>query len=150
MMGSYFFFFPILTPDTTAAGGDTTNVNPGDTIIAGNDTIAIGDTLIVCDTTIIGGDTIVTYDTILSIGQSDMLQRFTGVMPNPAVGVAKVVSSFGMQRVEVYDATGAKVYDSRAAGLSHTLDVDRWPAGTYLVRIHTPQGVAVKRLVVSR
>ncbi len=161
-----YFIFPILTPDSNAFGGDTvivnpndttgvnpgdtTIVNPGDTIVLGNDTIAMGDTLIVSDTTIIGGDTIVNYDTILSIVQADLLQRFTGVMPNPAAEKARVVSSFGMSMVKVYNASGALVHTQRADGLYVDLDVSRWPAGTYLVRIHTPQGIATKRLVVSR
>ncbi len=140
----HFLIFPILTPNPD------TNVNPGDTIVLGNDTIAMGDTLIVCDTTIIGGDTIVNYDTILSIIQTDLLQRFTGVIPNPAAEMARVVSSFGMSMVKVYNASGALVHTQRADGLYVDLDVSRWPAGTYLVRIHTPQGIATKRLVVSR
>ncbi len=145
--------FPIIEPgpgiDTNDVGGDTTVVG-GDTNITGSDTIAMGDTLIVCDTTIIGGDTIVNYDTILTIGQADLLQRFTGVMPNPAAERARVVSSFGMSMVKVYNASGALVHTQRADGLYVDLDVSRWPAGTYLVRIHTPQGIATKRLVVGR
>ncbi len=134
---AYPYIFPILTPapDTTVISSDTT---------------AMGDTLIVCDTTIIGGDTIVNYDTILTVGQADLLQRLTGVMPNPAAEKARVVSSFGMSMVKVYNASGALVHTQRADGLYVDLDVSRWPAGTYLVRIHTPQGIATKRLVVGR
>ncbi len=150
---SYFILYPILTPpdsDYVFDSQDTTVVNPGDTIVLGNDTIAMGDTLIVCDTTIVGGDTIVNYDTILTIGQADLMQRLTGVMPNPAAEKARVVSSFGMSMVKVYNAGGELVHSQRADGLYVDLDVSRWPAGTYLVRIHTPQGIATKRLVVSR
>ena len=86
----------------------------------------------------------------LGAGEVSLKDRFTGVMPNPAAGKARVVSSFGMSLVEVFDLNGAAVLTRRTEGLYTDIDVSRWPAGTYLVRIHTPQGVATKKLVVSR
>ena len=132
------FLCPILTP-------------PDTTVVAG-DTIAMGDTIIVCDTIIIGSDTIIQYDTILGIDDHGMLGRLTGVMPNPAAETAKVVSSFGLSRVEAYNLAGEKVDDLRlpSPSLSATLDVRLWPAGAYILRIHTPQGVATKKLTVVR
>ena len=130
--------FPILEPNPTP---DTTVVS---------DTTYLGDTLIVTDTVIIGGDTIITTDTILSIQNGSLLDRLTGVMPNPAVGTARVVSSFGMSMVEAYDMSGTLVHRQKADGLATTLDVRHWPTGTYLLRIHTPQGTAVKKLVVRK
>ena len=137
------FEFPILTPPDSNYVWDSTTV--------GHDTTYLGDTLIVTDTVIIGGDTVITTDTILlSIQNGSLLDRLTGVMPNPAVGTAKVVSSFGMSMVEAYDMSGTLVHRQKADGLATTLDVRRWPTGTYLLRIHTPQGTAVKKLVVRR
>ena len=134
----YALLFPILTP------------NPNDTTTLSSDTTYLGDTLIVTDTVIIGGDTIITTDTILTIENGGLLDRLTGVMPNPAVGTAKVVSSFGISMVEAYDMGGTLVHRQKADGLATTLDVRHWPTGTYLLRIHTPQGTAVKKLVVRR
>ncbi len=94
-------------------------------------------------------DTTATGDT-LGVAEASLLDRLTGVMPNPAAEKARVVSSFGMSMVKVYNASGALVHTQRADGLYVDLDVSRWPAGTYLVRIHTPQGIATKRLVVTR
>ena len=91
-------------------------------------------------------------DTTLSAGEPDMLRRYTAVTPNPATGRAKVVSSFGLTMVEAFNAAGEKVHELRLpdAPLTATLDVSRWPTGTYILRLHTPQGVAAKKLVVSR
>ena len=86
----------------------------------------------------------------LGAGEVSLNDRFTGVMPNPAAEKARVVSSFGMSMVEVFDPNGAAVLTRRTEGLYTDIDVSHWPAGTYLVRIHTPQGVATKKLVVSR
>ena len=153
--GSYPLLFPILTPppsagrDTTTHAGDTTIV--GDTVIVADTTI-VSDTLVINGDTIINYDTIVTYDTILGIDDHGLLGRLTGVMPNPAAETAKVVSSFGMSRVEVYNMAGERVHDVRVpdGSLSATLDLRRLPAGAYLLRIHTPQGVATKKLTVRR
>ena len=139
---NYYLIFPILTPNPD------TNFTPDTTVVS--DTTYIGDTLVVTDTVIIGGDTIITTDTILTIQNGTLLDRLTGVMPNPAVGTAKVVSSFGMSMVEAYDMSGTLVHRQKADGLATTLDVRRWPTGTYLLRIHTPQGTATKKLVVRR
>ena len=131
-----YYIFPILTPP--------------DTTFTGNDTIAFGDTIVVVDTLIIGGDTIITYDTILSVHDNDLTSRLAGVLPNPAAEKARVVSSFGMSLVEVFDLNGSAVLKRRTEGLYTDIDVSHWPTGTYLVRIHTPQGIVTKKLVVSR
>lgn len=136
--------FPILIPPDSNYVWDTT-------VVAG-DTVVMGDTIIVRDTLIIGGDTIIQYDTILGIDDHGMLSRLTGVMPNPAAESAKVVSSFGISHIEAYNLAGQKVDELRlpSPSLSATLDVRRWPAGAYILRIHTPQGTATKKLTVAR
>ena len=90
-------------------------------------------------------------DTTLSAGEPDMLRRYTAVTPNPVTGRAKVVSSFGLTMVEAFNAAGEKVHELRLPDtpLTATLDVSRWPTGTYILRLHTPQGVATKKLIVK-
>ena len=162
--GHCYLLFPLLMPapvdyqwDTIPMAGGDTIIGSSDTILAG-DTIIIRDTAIVSDTVVVGYDTIVVYDTIilgdtiLGIDDHGMLGRLTGVMPNPAAETAKVVSSFGLSRVEAYNLAGEKVDDLRlpSPSLSATLDVRLWPVGAYILRIHTPQGVATKKLTVVR
>lgn len=73
-------------------------------------------------------------------------------MPNPASETARVVSSFGMNRVEVYDMNGRSISDIRVpdGSLVTTLDIHSWPLGAYILHIHTPQGVAMKKLIISQ
>ena len=86
------------------------------------------------------------------IGEQGVLGRFTGVSPNPAAETAKVVSSFGLSRVEAYNLAGEKVGELQlpTPSVSTTLDVRSWPVGAYILCIHTPQGVATKKLTVTR
>ena len=126
-------------------------ITPPDTTIVSNDTIIINDTLILCDTLIVGDDTIISYDTILGIDDHGLLGRLTGVMPNPATGKVRVLSSFGLTMVEAFNTAGEKVHELRLPDtpLTATLDVSHWPTGTYILRLHTPQGVATKKLIVK-
>ena len=79
-----------------------------------------------------------------------MLERYTGLQPNPAAERVQVLSSFGLTGVEVYNAAGIKVQEQKATGYVATLDVGALPAGPYLVRIKTPNGTATKKLLVQR
>ena len=78
------------------------------------------------------------------------LEHFVALTPNPTVTEVRVVSSVGMSRVEVYDAKGTKMGEEELAGHEGRIDVRRWPAGVYVLRVHTPLGVACKRLVVNK
>lgn len=68
--------------------------------------------------------------------------------PNPASQVAGVSASAVIERLEVYNAAGEKVYESQPGYVLAFLDVSQWPSGVYLLRIHTPQGETTKKLVV--
>ena len=151
----YPYIYPILTPlpDTTVMGSDTLLVS-GDTVVVRDTLLVGGDTIWVNGEAVVYYDTIVHYDTIiynLSVSESGLMGRLVGVMPNPATATAKVVSSFGMTMVEAFNMAGEKVHTLRLPDtpLTATLDVRRWPSGTYLLRIHTPQGTAVKKLIVK-
>ena len=89
-----------------------------------------------------GGDT-------LAVTQADMMGRYVTVQPNPAVDEARVLSSFGLERIEAYNAEGRLVFKQEATGLEATLDVKGWPRGTYLLRIQTPMGAVTKKLLVQ-
>lgn len=116
---------------------------------------AVSDTVEVCsfspyifpiltpDPNATGGDT-------TDVQTADMAQRLTGVMPNPASDKVRVVSSYGMNLVEFFDINGTLILSQRTEGLYADIDISRWPSGNYLVRIHTPMGVATKKLAVQR
>ena len=89
-------------------------------------------------------------DDSLAVQQVQLVDRLVAVQPNPATERVKVVSSCGMERLTAYDAAGKQMYRQEASGLSTTLDVSRWPAGTYILHVQTPMGTSTKRLVVTR
>ena len=71
--------------------------------------------------------------------------------PNPATASVTVACGEPMQSVELLDLDGRILLEQQPSGSSTTtLDTSTIPTGTYLLRIHTPQGTAVKKLVVRR
>ena len=71
------------------------------------------------------------------------------LQPNPASGSVVVMSSYGIERVEVYDARGRRVYEQAASGTTTGFDVSGWAKGAYAVVVYTLAGIATKRLVVE-
>ena len=132
------FLFPIIAPPDTV--GDTIII-PGDTIINPGDTIIIPGT----DTT--GIDTIG-----VGLRGAGLIYRYTTLQPNPATDRVRVLSSFGITAIEVYDLRGRLVYTNTFKH-SHihtfTLDLSSWPRGTYLLRILTPAGPTTKKLLIQ-
>ena len=70
-----------------------------------------------------------TGDTV-GVRVHDMAGRYVSLTPNPVRGAAQVLSSFGLTRVEIYSAAGARVADMPASGLKATIDLSGLPAGT--------------------
>lgn len=84
----------------------------------------------------------------VSVEKSDTWHRMISVSPNPTGGKARILSSFGLTRIEVFSADGRLLYDRSAEGLSADLDVSGWAAAIYHLRIHTPMGTVSRRLIV--
>ena len=158
----------VISGDTIVNLGDTLFVHPGDTLVLNSgDTLVInvgdtlfaspGDTLFILpDGTIVAnpGGTIVVSPSgtpgTSAIAAPELVYRYTAVMPNPATGKVRVTSSFGLSRIEAFDAQGRLVYNTTCPpALSASLDVSSWPRGSYLLRIHTPAGTTTKKLLVQ-
>lgn len=63
--------------------------------------------------------------------------------PNPTTGLVHIECAQTVQRVEVCDLMGRKVCTAQSADL----DLSALPAGIYLLRIATDDGIAIRRVV---
>lgn len=77
------------------------------------------------------------------------IDALTHVMPNPASGHVGVISAYRMSRIDIYSANGSKVLSLAPSANTTTADISSLPAGSYLMRIYTTNGIANKRLVVK-
>lgn len=78
---------------------------------------------------------------------NDVVARHTHLMPNPTSDRVTVVSSYQLQKVELFGTDGKLIVSFDTNGLSAEIDLSAYPSGTYIVRIGTNAGVATKRLV---
>ena len=87
----------------------------------------------------------------IAVAEESDLSRYVQLMPNPASGSVIVMSSYGIDGVEVYDVRGELVLELSGIGrgTSTGFDVSKWASGTYVVLVRTPAGMDSKRLVVK-
>ncbi len=79
----------------------------------------------------------------------DALDLYTYLMPNPTTNEVQIYSSFFLTGVEIYDIKGQRRKSIAAEGLGVKLDISDLPSGVYVVVIHTPNGIATKKMVVN-
>jgi hypothetical protein len=89
----------------------------------------------------------VTADPYVSVSQT--MAPDIQLVPNPADGLVRVVSSDGLRGIEVYDMTGRRMLAFTATSTEVSFNVSDWSAGTYIVILRTIAGASVQRLVVE-
>ena len=79
------------------------------------------------------------------------VEQYTNLFPNPANDQATVTSSFGIKGIEVYSLKGELMeHSTRDGGTVATINLQRYPAGSYIVRIRTAKGIVARHLEVVR
>lgn len=71
------------------------------------------------------------------------------VYPNPAKDEVIIASSIEMNKVEIYNMVGQKVYESNAGGISARVNVANFNTGSYVAKIYTEAGIATKKIIVE-
>lgn len=77
------------------------------------------------------------------------VNSLTYVYPNPAKDQVMLASSFNMDKVEIFNMIGQKVYENSVNGISTTVNVADFTPGTYVVKMFTEAGLATKKIVVE-
>ncbi|MEL7339010.1 MAG: T9SS type A sorting domain-containing protein, partial [Bacteroidota bacterium] len=71
------------------------------------------------------------------------------VFPNPGREQIRIESELVIKRLEVYDSRGRLRRTLLPDASLWDLNVQPWPGGTYLLRIHTEAGIATQKLLVE-
>ena len=71
------------------------------------------------------------------------------VYPNPTNGKVNIEAE-GMKQVTVFNAMGQRVYGTEVDADQLSIDMKQFPAGSYIIRIVTTEGVCTKRVNVIR
>ncbi len=83
----------------------------------------------------------------LSVQPANTVEQLTYLYPNPAENSVTVASSFAMSLVELFALDGTKLISHPTTGIVTRLDLASLPQGSYLLRITTPAGTAIKKLI---
>lgn len=76
-----------------------------------------------------------------------VVEENTHIMPNPASDKLTVTSSYQIDRIMVFNATGKMVKTIEVNAKSTTLDISNLPKGVYIVSIASTQGDSYKKLI---
>lgn len=71
------------------------------------------------------------------------------VLPNPARNNIKVISQFKVKDIEIYNISGIKLKTITINSHEKFVDISDLCAGTYIIKLHTPRGIATKKLLVE-
>lgn len=77
------------------------------------------------------------------------LDALSYVYPNPAKDEVMIASSIKMNKVEIFNMVGQKVYETNVNGNSTTVNVSDFTSGSYVAKIYSESGVATKKVVVK-
>ena len=81
--------------------------------------------------------------------EATQLDKQTRIFPNPATSIVTVTCGYELKQIDIVSAQGQLVATTPQHGYSAAIDVSALPRGTYLLSIHTANGLAAKRLVVQ-
>ncbi|RNC85007.1 MAG: T9SS C-terminal target domain-containing protein [Winogradskyella sp.] len=85
--------------------------------------------------------------TTLSTDDFDTMAHAVSVYPNPFADILQIESTQKIERLEMYDITGKRVY---AAKSEQQLSLGHLQRGVYLLTIYTPRGKETIRVVKDR
>jgi len=91
------------------------------------------------------GSISITWEPVLTGVGEHALSAMYSVYPNPTTGVFRVIGEH-IDRIEVLNVAGGLITESKTT----KLDISAQPDGVYYVRIHTAQGMAVKKVMKYR
>ena len=113
--------------------------NPGDTTLNGNDTILNGN-----DTISNGGDS-----TNSALQLSKQLDESVKLSPIPADEVLNIKSDYNILSIEVFDAMNRFIERKELNSKTLQLNISKYQAGTYFIRIKTDKGLVKKKFIVG-
>jgi hypothetical protein len=84
----------------------------------------------------------------VSVGLSEQSDE-VALFPNPTKGNVTIQAS-GMNHITVVSILGQVVFDTEVNADEYTLSMAQFDAGMYMVRVHTANGMTVKRVTVMQ
>ena len=82
------------------------------------------------------------------LGNGEITIQSINISPNPTTGSLTVISpSVIIDTIEIIDIQGRMIYSENLNTKNATLDITSLDAAMYFIKIYTPQGNSIKRIV---
>jgi hypothetical protein len=85
-----------------------------------------------------------------TVGINELTETWVTVFPNPASSVINVNSNSEIRKIELVNMLGALVLSQEMNVVNTSLDVSSFNKGLYFLRMHTADGVVVKKLHIIK
>lgn len=85
-----------------------------------------------------------------SVSVGDLSRAEVSLFPNPASSYITINSSAGIRRLELVNMLGAVVMSSDSGFINTGIDVSNFKQGLYFVKLHTNEGIIIKKLNINR
>lgn len=90
------------------------------------------------------------YDTLQKSLVQPTIESPLSIYPNPASGIAHIISDHSLLSVSVINAVGSIIYTSTQGSNISELDLSSFTDGVYFCKIKTNDGIFIKKLVISK
>lgn len=86
----------------------------------------------------------------VNLDQAQPEATIINIVPNPATTTVLIKSNQTLLSIEVFDLSGRQILCKNACGSETTLNISSWPMGVYTLRLTTPNGNTLKRIIKNR
>lgn len=94
---------------------------------------------------------LITPDVLLgTVGISELANTTVRIFPNPATTDVSVSSTSGIQQIELVNMLGAVVLSEKTGASNLQIDVSSFTHGLYFLRMHTDDGMVIKKIHISK
>ncbi|SMC84397.1 T9SS type A sorting domain-containing protein [Moheibacter sediminis] len=84
-----------------------------------------------------------------ALGVDDLSSLEISVYPNPTTGIVNINSKVPNAQIEVFDASGRKMYSVNSTKQLTTIDLSSYGKGIYLVKVAEGKNIITKKVIVK-
>lgn len=84
----------------------------------------------------------------LPVGTEDIANTEINVYPNPASEVV-YLNNVANAQINIYSITGSLVYSAKSDRQNYEVNIEKFTAGTYLLKVITKEGISTQKLIVK-
>lgn len=96
-----------------------------------------------------GGNNFCKNVTVSTLSVEDQIREQTKVFPNPATNLVNIQSPVHIEEISLMDITGKMVYEALPNSMNTTIELDRFPAGVYIVKWLASGNTFVERIQIQ-